>query len=64
MGAQTLRLFSVDGERNPLLQQVHVKDMPIHTAAFTPDGQSVLLSGRRPYFYCYDLQRYAPALSF
>ena len=61
---QTLRLFSVDGERNPLLQQVHVKDMPIHTAAFTPDGQSVLLSGRRPYFYCYDLQRYAPNPEF
>ena len=54
---QCLRLFSVDGLRNPLTQQVFVKDMPIHTAAFTPDGKSVVMTGRRKYFYTYDLER-------
>jgi hypothetical protein len=47
----------VDGLRNPLTQQVFVKDMPIHTAAFTPDGKSVVMTGRRKYFYTYDLER-------
>eukprot|EP01050_Picozoa_sp_SAG11_P024617 SAG11_NODE_5300_length_1602_cov_2.236194_3_plen_72_part_01 len=41
-----LRLFAVDGERNSLVQAVHFKDMPIHTARFTPDGSGVVLSGR------------------
>lgn len=54
---QCLRLFSIDGVRNPLTQQVYVKDMPIHTAAFTPDGNSIIMTGRRKYFYTYDLQR-------
>jgi U3 small nucleolar RNA-associated protein 18 len=54
---QTLRLFAVDGNRNPLVQSVFVKDMPIHTASFTADGRSVVMSGRRKYFYTYDLER-------
>jgi U3 small nucleolar RNA-associated protein 18 len=54
---QCLRLFSVDGLRNPVTQQVYLKDMPIHTACFTPDGNSVVMTGRRKFFYTYDLQR-------
>ena len=54
---QCLRLFSIDGVRNPLTQQVYIKDMPIHTAAFTADGNSIIMTGRRKYFYTYDLQR-------
>jgi U3 small nucleolar RNA-associated protein 18 len=54
---QTARFFSIDGEQNPLMQQVHLKGMPIHTAAFTADGKSVIMSGRRKYYYVYDLQR-------
>lgn len=54
---QCLRLFSIDGLRNPLTQQVFMKDMPIHTASFTPDGKSIVMTGRRKYFYTYDLER-------
>jgi U3 small nucleolar RNA-associated protein 18 len=54
---QTARFFSIDGERNPLMQQVYIKNMPIHTAAFSADGLSVVMSGRRRYYYIYDLQR-------
>lgn len=31
-------------------------DLPIHSAAFHPSGSSILLTGRRPFFYTYDLQ--------
>ena len=52
---KTLRLFSVDGSRNPQVGGVHFGDMPIHKAAFGGDGQSVILSGRRPFFYVHHL---------
>lgn len=46
----------IDGTTNPLLQALHVPDLPLRTAAFHPSGSSVLLSGSRPYLYAYDLQ--------
>ena len=52
---KTLRLFSVDGSRNPQVGGVHFGDMPIHKAAFGGDGQSVILTGRRPFFYVHHL---------
>lgn len=30
-------------------------DLPIHTAEFTPDGTEVILTGRRKFFYVYNL---------
>ncbi|PWN54361.1 WD40 repeat-like protein [Violaceomyces palustris] len=51
-----VRMFQIDGNTNPLLQTLHVPDLPIQTAAFHPSGSSVLLSGPRPYLYAYDLQ--------
>ena len=53
---QLVRLFSIDGETNPLMQQLYIKSMPIHTARFSADGQSVVMAGRRKYYYVYDLQ--------
>ncbi|CAO1620957.1 unnamed protein product [Parajaminaea phylloscopi] len=51
-----VRLYNVDGAANALLQTVHVPSLPITTAAFHPNGTSLLLSGPRPFLYSYDLQ--------
>ncbi|EPQ30199.1 uncharacterized protein PFL1_02315 [Pseudozyma flocculosa PF-1] len=51
-----VRLFQIDGNTNPLVQTLHVPDMPIQNASFHPSGSSVLISGTRPYLYAYDLQ--------
>ncbi|KAF9934781.1 U3 snoRNP protein [Linnemannia zychae] len=57
---RTLRLFQIDGKLNHLMQSVFFKDMPIYTAAFARGGSegsnnNVFTSGRRKYFYTYDL---------
>jgi U3 small nucleolar RNA-associated protein 18 len=52
---RTLRLFQVDGVRNPKVQSVFFDDMPIAAAQFTPDGQDIILAGRRKFFYSYDV---------
>lgn len=51
-----LKLYQIDGTVNPLLQSVHTPDLPITSAAFHPSGSSVLMTGRRPFFFSYDLQ--------
>ena len=51
-----VRLFQIDGKTNPLVQTVHVPDLPIQHASFHPSGSSVLISGNRPFLYAYDLQ--------
>jgi len=53
---KTLRIFQVDGRDNTLIQGVHFADMPIHSAAFSPDGRQILASGRRKFFYSYDVE--------
>jgi U3 small nucleolar RNA-associated protein 18 len=50
-----LRLFSVDGVRNPLAQSVHLSDCPIQKAAFAAGGGAVVAAGRRPFYYVVDL---------
>ncbi|GAA6006074.1 hypothetical protein JCM11491_002021 [Sporobolomyces phaffii] len=51
-----LRLFQIDGTDNPLLQSLHLPELPISSAAFHPSGSSILLTGNRPFFLSYDLQ--------
>ncbi|TKY84990.1 hypothetical protein EX895_006070 [Sporisorium graminicola] len=51
-----VRLFQIDGKTNPLVQTVHVPDLPITHASFHPSGSSALISGKRPFLYAYDLQ--------
>lgn len=51
-----LKLYQVDGTHNPLLQSVHIPELPITAAAFHPSGNSILMTGQRPFFYSYDLQ--------
>ena len=38
------------------VQNVFFPDLPVWTASFTADGKQVVASGRRRYFYCYDLE--------
>lgn len=55
-GDRRLKLFTVDGHTNPLLQTVHIPSLPISSAVFHPSGSSILLTGPRPFFFNYDLQ--------
>ena len=58
-----LRLFNITGgNSNPLLQTLHIPDMPVKNAMFIggaaggAGGSSVLISGERPFLYAWDLQ--------
>ncbi|KAH6906694.1 WD40-repeat-containing domain protein [Coprinopsis sp. MPI-PUGE-AT-0042] len=53
-----VRLFNVDGHLNPLLTTLHFPNLPMTSTTsvlFHPSGDSMLLSGPRPFFYTYDL---------
>jgi U3 small nucleolar RNA-associated protein 18 len=54
---KTIRLFEIDGENNPKAQGVFLNDLPIFHAAFSPDGSQIIASGRRKYFYTFDLNQ-------
>ncbi|CAM0944400.1 unnamed protein product [Alopecurus aequalis] len=54
-----LRFFQIDGKRNPKIQSIFIEDCPVHKAAFLPDGSEVILSGRRKFFYSFDLVKAA-----
>lgn len=50
-----LRLFQIDGKRNPKIQSIFIEDCPIRKAAFLPDGSQVIIGGRRKFFYSLDV---------
>ncbi|GAB2270062.1 hypothetical protein Dimus_004975, partial [Dionaea muscipula] len=50
-----LRFFQIDGKRNTKIQSIFLEDCPIRNASFLPDGSQVIVSGRRKFFYCFDL---------
>lgn len=52
---KTLRIFQVDGVRNPKVQGLHLRNFPIHTAKFTGGGSQVILAGRRRFFHTLDM---------
>lgn len=51
-----VRFAQIDGTENPLIQALHVPELPITTAAYHPSGSSILMTGNRPFFMSYDLQ--------
>jgi U3 small nucleolar RNA-associated protein 18 len=53
---KALRLFQIDGKENAKIQSVFIKELPIHSADFSADGTQIYMSGRRPFFYVYDMQ--------
>jgi len=54
-----LRFFQIDGKRNPKIQSIFIGDCPVLKASFLPDGSEVILSGRRKFFYSFDLVKAA-----
>lgn len=52
---KTLRLFHIDGKRNAKIQGVHIQNFPMYSAKFTGGGTEVVMTGRRKYFQCMDL---------
>ncbi|KAI8323027.1 WD40 repeat-like protein [Martensiomyces pterosporus] len=54
---KTLRLFEVDGKENQKIQSIFFKDLPITTAQFIRNGQEIVVSGRRGWYYAVDVER-------
>lgn len=52
---KTLRLFQIDGVRNPKVQSIFFPDLPIVCAHFNAQGSEIICSGRRQFFYVYDV---------
>eukprot|EP01147_Barroeca_monosierra_P004842 gene4842-8682_t len=52
---KTLRIFHVDGRSNKLMSSTYIKNLPMYSAFFSPDGSEIVMSGRRPFFYSFDL---------
>lgn len=52
---KTLRFFQVDGKKNAKIHGVFFPDLPISRADFVNGGESVLLTGRRPFLYTYNV---------
>ena len=50
-----LRLFQIDGKENTKLQSVKFPEMPITSAFFTANGQEIVCTGNRSFFYTFDM---------
>lgn len=46
----------IDGHTNPHMLTVHVPALPLTNACFHPSGNTILLTGPRPFYYTLDLQ--------
>lgn len=55
---RTLRIYHIDGKANSVVSTIHLRDTPIQTAQFSPNGdiQKIFAGGRRRYMYSWDLQ--------
>jgi U3 small nucleolar RNA-associated protein 18 len=51
--------LQIDGHTSPLLQTLHIPSLPLSQSSVTfhPSGGSLLLTGSRPFYFVYDLQR-------
>ncbi|KAK5914654.1 hypothetical protein CgunFtcFv8_009077 [Champsocephalus gunnari] len=53
---QSLSLFQVDGKSNPQIQSIRLEKFPVHRAAFSRDGETVIATSlRNKMFYLYDM---------
>lgn len=53
---QTLRIYHIDGKKNPLVSSLHVRRLPFKTALFHPDGVRVLAGGAKKNFRIWDIE--------
>lgn len=51
-----LRFFRIDGENNEKLLSVKFQDLSIMAADYVGRSNEAVVSGRKPYFYSYDLE--------
>jgi U3 small nucleolar RNA-associated protein 18 len=54
-----LRLYSVDGVHNSVVQSVYLQDLPVKSACFACGGATVVAAGRRKFFYVWDVNSQA-----
>lgn len=52
---KTVRLFRIDGQRNTLIQSVHLPRLPVQSAVFSADGAHVLACGRSRQWAAFDM---------
>ena len=52
---KTLRIFQVDGKTNSKVQGIHLEHFPIYTAHFANAGDTVVITGKRRFFYRFDM---------
>ncbi|KAI3359602.1 hypothetical protein L3Q82_013786 [Scortum barcoo] len=53
---QSVSLFQVDGKTNPKIQSIHLDRFPVHRAAFSRDGETVIATSlKNKMFYLYDM---------
>eukprot|EP00536_Pseudo-nitzschia_multiseries_P003153 jgi/Psemu1/185171/e_gw1.47.101.1 len=52
---KTLRFFQIGEEKSEKIHGIHFPEMPIYSASFLGDTGKVVLSGRRKFFYFYDM---------
>ena len=52
---KTLRFFRVDGEVNGTAGACHLADLPIRSLAWRAQTDTCIVSGRRPFYYAYDV---------
>lgn len=50
-----LSILQIDGKKNPKVQGIVFEDTPITKAWFSPDGKEVVIAGRKPWFYLFDV---------
>eukprot|EP01027_Heterolobosea_sp_BB2_P014143 GEZU01020357.1.p1 GENE.GEZU01020357.1~~GEZU01020357.1.p1 ORF type:complete len:410 (-),score=114.90 GEZU01020357.1:89-1318(-) len=55
--SRQIKIVQIDGDKNPVVQNINVPEINLHTAAFTPSGDQILVTGRKPYFYVLDVER-------
>ena len=52
---KTLRFFRIDGEVNGTAGACHLADLPIRSLAWRAQTDVCIVSGRRPFYYAYDV---------
>lgn len=53
---QTLRLYHIDGKKNPLATSLHIRRSPFRTALFHSDGTRIFAGGRRKQMHIWDIE--------
>lgn len=53
-----LKLFKLNSHKESTeIISVYLPDLPIYSACFTSDGNQIILTGNRKFFYYYDLEK-------